>query len=55
MPQRPRLVVTGLPHHITQRGNNRQQVFFCDADGSSTYTLYPRRRPGTDCKSSGTA
>ena len=25
-----RLVVPGLPHHITQRGNRRQQVFFDD-------------------------
>ena len=23
-----RLVVPGLPHHITQRGNRRQQTFF---------------------------
>ena len=28
----PRLVVPGLPHHITQRGNRRQQTFFCDED-----------------------
>ncbi len=27
-----RLVVPGLPHHITQRGNRRQQVFFDDGD-----------------------
>ena len=27
-----RLVVPGLPHHITQRGNRRQQTFFCDQD-----------------------
>ena len=27
-----RLVVPGLPHHITQRGNRRQQTFFCDED-----------------------
>ncbi len=27
-----RLVVPGLPHHITQRGNGRQQIFFDDAD-----------------------
>jgi len=28
----PRIVVPGLPHHIVQRGNNRQAVFFADAD-----------------------
>ena len=27
-----RVVVPGLPHHITQRGNRRQQTFFCDED-----------------------
>jgi putative transposase len=31
-----RVVVSGLPHHITQRGNGRQQTFFADAD----YALY---------------
>jgi putative transposase len=32
MPRAPRFVVPGLPHHITQRGNYRQPVFFNDAD-----------------------
>ena len=27
-----RLVMPGLPHHITQRGNRRQQTFFNDGD-----------------------
>lgn len=27
-----RLVVPGLPHHVTQRGNRREQVFFEDGD-----------------------
>ena len=27
-----RIVVPGVPHHITQRGNNRQDVFFVDDD-----------------------
>lgn len=27
-----RLVIPGLPHHITQRGNRRQQTFFNDED-----------------------
>ncbi len=27
-----RVVVPGLPHHITQRGNRRQQTFFGDED-----------------------
>jgi putative transposase len=31
-----RVVVPGLPHHVTQRGNGRARVFFSDAD----YALY---------------
>lgn len=27
-----RVIVPGVPHHITQRGNRRQQTFFCDDD-----------------------
>jgi len=27
-----RAVVPGLPHHVTQRGNRRQQTFFCEDD-----------------------
>jgi len=32
MPRIARVVVPGLPHHVTQRGNNRQDVFFTDDD-----------------------
>ena len=38
MPRPPRFVVPGLPHHVTQRGNYRQQVFFDESD----YLLYLR-------------
>ncbi|WP_413909525.1 transposase [Desulfobacula sp.] len=27
-----RIVAPGMPHHITQRGNRRQQTFFSDDD-----------------------
>jgi Transposase IS200 like len=27
-----RVVAAGIRHHITQRGNRRQQTFFCDED-----------------------
>lgn len=27
-----RFVIPGVPHHVTQRGNGRQQTFFSDAD-----------------------
>jgi len=31
-----RIVVPGLPHHVTQRGNRREPIFFCEDD----YALY---------------
>lgn len=31
-----RVVIPGIPHHVTQRGNGRQRTFFEDAD----YALY---------------
>jgi len=27
-----RVIAPGIPHHLTQRGNRRQQTFFCDDD-----------------------
>ena len=44
-----RVVMLGLPHHVTQRGNRREPVFF----GADDYRLYRRlvaaaaRRAGT--------
>jgi|WetSurMetagenome_2_1015567.scaffolds.fasta_scaffold08232_4 putative transposase len=32
MPRIARVVIPGIPHHITQRGNRRQNVFYSDAD-----------------------
>ncbi len=32
MAQLARVVGPGLPHHVTQRGNCRQQTFFRDED-----------------------
>ena len=31
-----RVVVPGLPHHVTQRGNRRERIFFEEGD----YALY---------------
>ena len=31
-----RFVAPGLPHHVTQRGNRRERIFFADDD----YALY---------------
>jgi len=36
MPRIARIVVPGLPHHVTQRGNHRARIFFTDDD----YLLY---------------
>ena len=36
MPRRPRIIASGVPLHIIQRGNNRQACFFVDED----YQLY---------------
>jgi putative transposase len=32
MPRVARVVYAGVPHHVTQRGNRREQVFFADSD-----------------------
>ena len=32
MTRLPRLALLDLPYHVTQRGNRRQPVFFCEAD-----------------------
>mgnify|MGYP006296894385 CR=1 FL=1 len=39
MPRLARAVAAGYPHHITQRGNRRQQTFFCDEDYEEYLTL----------------
>ncbi len=32
MPRKPRFFLPGVPAHVVQRGNNRQPIFFADAD-----------------------
>jgi putative transposase len=32
MPRMARVIVPGLPHHVTQRGNRREAIFFEDGD-----------------------
>jgi putative transposase len=36
MARLPRMVLPGIPHHVTQRGNRRERTFFEDGD----YALY---------------
>jgi putative transposase len=45
-----RLVIPGLPHHVTQRGNGRAQTFFEDTD----YALY-RDLLGRSCREANVA
>ena len=39
MAREARIVIPGLPHHVTQRGNRRLPVFFSDADYESYRAL----------------
>jgi putative transposase len=32
MPRMSRVIVPGVPHHVTQRGNRREDIFFTDED-----------------------
>jgi putative transposase len=42
-----RLVVPGVPHHITQRGNRRQIVFFSDSDKSLYLKILSETKAGS--------
>jgi putative transposase len=39
MPRVARIVIPNCPHHMTQRGNNRQDVFFVDDDRMTYFGL----------------
>ncbi len=43
MPRTARIVIPGVPHHLTQRGNNRQAVFFTDGDRRAYLALLQDR------------
>lgn len=42
MPRIARVVVPGIPHHVTQRGNRRQKVFFRESDYLAYKTILAR-------------
>ena len=44
MARSARVVIPGLPHHITQRGNRRQQTFFNDEDYAACLELVAQWR-----------
>jgi len=39
MPRRARVVFAGVPHHVTQRGNHRERVFFSEGDEAAYLRL----------------
>lgn len=49
MPRAARLVLPGIPHHVTQRGNRKQRTFFVDSDFRLYLSLLRHwcRRSGT--------
>lgn len=49
MARLPRVVVPGLPHHVTQRGNRRQRTFFGDEDHAEYLRLL-----SVSCRNCGT-
>jgi len=50
MARMARVVAAGVPHHVTQRGNRRQQVFFSDADYQTYIALL-----AASCRQAGVA
>jgi len=40
MPKQARVIVPGFPHHIVQRGYNRQPVFVERRDLSTTWRIF---------------
>ena len=39
-----RMVIAGIPHHVTQRGNRREPIFFEEATRTFTEICSPSRR-----------
>ena len=45
MARLPRMVLPGIPHHITQRGNRREQTFFEDGHSAPYLDLLAEAAP----------
>ena len=50
MPRKARLVIPKLPYHITQRGNNRQDIFFVDGDKRAYMAILKEQSDRYDLK-----
>ena len=48
MPRTARIVIPDVPHHVTQRGNNRQDVFFVDDDRLAYLALLAEETAAAD-------
>ena len=46
MPRNARCVLPGVPYHVTQRGTDRQRVFFLNSDREMYLRLLSRHRAG---------
>ena len=55
MARTKRVVAVGCPHHVTQRGNYRQDVFFSEQDRSVYLSLRQVTPPSTTCACSAIA
>jgi len=50
MPRIARIVFSGYPHHVVQRGNNRQDIFFDTADREFYLALLKKYANECNCK-----
>ncbi|WP_372740254.1 hypothetical protein [Neptunomonas sp.] len=55
MARMARVVIPNYPHHITQRGNRRQETFFIDDDYQAYISLLSnaKKQAGIDSRPSG--
>src|SRR5690349_7717913 len=50
MPRKARIVMPGIPHHVTQRGNRRQRTFFRESDYQTYIDIMSQSCKATDVK-----
>ena len=48
MPRTPRIVIPGIPHHVTHRGNNHQIIFHSDFDRELYLSLISKHAAKND-------
>ena len=50
MPRSPRIALPGYPHHVIQRGNNRQAIFLSDEDYKFNIDCFLRAKEQHRCR-----